>query len=615
MSWIKVLETPLPGPDIETRLRSWLRREIPRFKAPTDVRSWRRQAPGIRRRALKQVFLRGYRDDTVTAVPAVEWVGDLAPCPEYHIRKLRYEIVPDYWVPALLYVPTGLSAPAPVVLNPNGHHAGGKACDYKQIRCANLARRGMIALNTEFIGMSELQADCHHNEQGFLSLTGQAGVGLFYLAMAKALDVLLAQPHADPKRVAMTGLSGGGWQTIVLSALDPRITVSVPVAGYTSLRARVNCLEDRGDLEQMPPDLATVCDYQTMTAMLAPRPTLQILNAKDDCCFRTHRARPVIHNAIRPTYAAFGAADVFACHSNTDPGTHNYDADNRHQLYAFLDRHFGITTAAADIHQPCDLYSEQALTVGLPASQQTVRGLALKRARSLAAARVAPTTARQRTALRRRLRQVLRLPEVSHRGRSVRVAGNRNRQATLWQFDSGAWAFAVASHAGAASATPILRVCDAGRTAAGDRAGRAPIYAADLLCTGEQRTMGTTALLVEAAGGRMLGAMVAQLLAAATFAHGREQRPLALEAHGTVSAFAGLLAAALQPALFTRLTVTWEVMRLEYLFSWPVAYDDVQPLCCPGLLEVADVPELLPLLEHVVFNPIGRCVPAATGGN
>ena len=59
------------------------------------------------------------------------------------------------WIPVLLYEPTCQKGKMPVVLNPNGHHAGGKAMDYKQARCINLAKRGMIALNIEFDGQDD----------------------------------------------------------------------------------------------------------------------------------------------------------------------------------------------------------------------------------------------------------------------------------------------------------------------------------------------------------------------------------------------------------------------------------------------------------------------------
>jgi cephalosporin-C deacetylase-like acetyl esterase len=135
----------------------------------------------------------------------------------YRICKLRYEGYPGMWVPALFYEPTRLRGQVPAVLHSNGHHIGGKAVDYKQARCINLAKRGVLALNVEFIGMGELCADADHNRLALLDLCGVAGIGVFYLLMKRGLDVLLSHPRADPARTAMTGLSGGGWQTAIWS--------------------------------------------------------------------------------------------------------------------------------------------------------------------------------------------------------------------------------------------------------------------------------------------------------------------------------------------------------------------------------------------------------------
>ena len=86
--------------------------------------------------------------------------------------------------------------------------------------------------------------------------------------MRRALDILAAHPHADPARLAMTGLSGGGWQTIWLSALDRRIAATAPDAGYIGLEARLYNRGDIGDLEQNPVDLLRIGDYTHLTAML-----------------------------------------------------------------------------------------------------------------------------------------------------------------------------------------------------------------------------------------------------------------------------------------------------------------------------------------------------------
>jgi len=73
--------------------------------------------------------------------------------------------------------------------------------------------------------------------------------------------------------VAVSGLSGGGWQTIMISALDPRVTLTNPVAGYSSFVTRAQFDRDLGDSEPRPADLATIADYTHLTALMAPRPS------------------------------------------------------------------------------------------------------------------------------------------------------------------------------------------------------------------------------------------------------------------------------------------------------------------------------------------------------
>ena len=157
-----------------------------------------------------------------------------------------------------------------------------------RICCINMAKRGMIVLNVEWLGMGQLRsAGYRHGVMNQLDLCGSSGLAPFFLSMSRGLDILLANEHADPKRVVVSGLSGGGWQTIVISSLDTRVTLSNPVAGYSSFLTRIDHFKDLGDSEQTPTDLAMYADYTHLTAMLAPRPTLLTYNSKDECCFES----------------------------------------------------------------------------------------------------------------------------------------------------------------------------------------------------------------------------------------------------------------------------------------------------------------------------------------
>src|SRR4029077_18588138 len=170
----------------------------------------------------------------------VEWLETIPGGPGDRIRKLRYEVAPGWWIPALLYEPDKLAGKVPVFLNVNGHDPVGKATEYKQMRCINQAKRGIIALNVEWLGMGQLRTDGFaHGRMNQLDLCGTSGLAPFYLSMKKGLDVLLSLENADPARVGVAGLSGGGWQTIIISSLDPRVKLANPVAGYSSFLTRI----------------------------------------------------------------------------------------------------------------------------------------------------------------------------------------------------------------------------------------------------------------------------------------------------------------------------------------------------------------------------------------
>ena len=75
--------------------------------------------------------------------------------------------------------------------------------------------------------------------------------------------------------------------------------------------------------------------------MRAPRPTLLIHNAVDSCCFRAPSVKPYIYENVKPFFQLFGRTDALQWHENFNPGTHNYQLDNREQAYRFFSREFG----------------------------------------------------------------------------------------------------------------------------------------------------------------------------------------------------------------------------------------------------------------------------------
>ncbi len=209
---------------------------------------------------------------------------------------------------------------------------------------------------------------------------------------------MLEHPNVDPERVAVTGLSGGGWQTIFISSLDTRVALANPVAGYSGFVTRAQFPStDLGDSEQTPSDLATVADYTHLTALRAPRPTLVTNNAHDTCCFQAGHALGPLLRAARPVFELYGQAGNLRHHVNQDPG-HNYARDNREAFYRML-RDFFFSGSSEfpgrEIDSETELRTAAELNVPLPEGNLDFHSIAL------ALAQEAPRRQeRTRTALR-----------------------------------------------------------------------------------------------------------------------------------------------------------------------------------------------------------------------
>ena len=89
------------------------------------------------------------------------------------------------------------------------------------------------------------------------------------------------------KRYSMIGLSGGGWTTVVYSAIDERISDSFSVASSMPFYLRVDD-RDMGDYEQRNIELYQNVNYLELYVLSAygdGRKHIQIFNKNDPCCY------------------------------------------------------------------------------------------------------------------------------------------------------------------------------------------------------------------------------------------------------------------------------------------------------------------------------------------
>lgn len=601
------VETPIE------EARAFTESRIPAMPECETLEEWNRHAERLRQEMFDHVVFRGEAARWRDADTKVEWLDTIEGGPGYHIRKLRYEALPGWWIPALLYVPDKLEGKVPVVMNVNGHDGEGKLASYKQVRCINQAKRGMIALNPEWIGMGQLKWDDYaHNRMNQIDLCGASGLAPFYLTMQRGLDLLLGLENADPERVAVAGLSGGGWQTIYISSLDPRVTLANPVAGYSSFFTRVHEPSDLGDSEQTPVDMATIADYCHLTAMRAPRPTLLTYNAKDNCCFVADGALPPLLQAAGPVFELFGKRTHLRSHVNYIPGTHNFEIDNRLELYRMFGKHFYPGDAEFVYEEiPCqdELKTKEQLEVELPEGNANFHSLATSLAVNLPRDERLPSSAATisawQAAGRERLTEIAKVSRDDVTATQVGEDSLGDGTATYWQLKvGGSWTVPVTELVEGEPKTTVILVADQGRAEAADDAKQLleaghRVLALDPFYFGESAAEDRDylyGLLISCVGERLLGVDAGQLAAASRWAAQRYGQPVEIFAIGPRASLYTLVAAALETDAIGTVTLQDSFGSLKEIIEQNMSVSKTPDLFCFGLLEYFDVNQLTALV-------------------
>ena len=608
-----LLQHPIVGPDLAlAEVQAYTERRVPRMPDVKSVKQWNALADKTRRDVLDKVVFRGEAANWRKEKTKVVWLETMEGGPGYRIRKLRYEAVPGFWIPAILYEPEILlrNAKAPVALNVNGHEGIGKSVPYKQARCINQVKRGMIVLNPEWIGMGQLNStNYQHYRMNQLDLCGTSGLAPFYLAMSRGLDVLLDHPNADPARVMVSGLSGGGWQTIFLSSLDPRVTLCNPVAGYSSFRTRARYFSDLGDSEQTPCDLATIADYTHLTAMLAPRPALLTYNFKDNCCFASPHALEPLLTAAATVYRLQGQPSHLRSHVNYEPGDHNFGPDNRQAHYRMLgDFFFPEVTAFNATEIPCEdeIEAHTNLLVELPSDNENLNSLARLLMTDLPREADLPTKKsrgeRWQETQRDKLRGIVRAKNWEVVAAKTNSLSTNGISAVFWRLKvSAEWTVpAVELVRGETTGTALL-VGDSGRDHLGEEAhklvssGRR-VLAVDPFYFGESKVRTHDylfALLIASVGERPLGIQASQLAAIARWAK-QQYSPDVLEvvAIGPRASTIALVAAALEFQAIDSLELSHPLGSLKQVIEDNIGVNQRPELFCFGLLEFFDIRQL-----------------------
>ena len=250
----------------------------------------------------------------------------------YTVENIAIEILPGVYINGSLYKPTKFKGKIPVILNPDGHWEKQRYRPDCQYRCAALARMGAMAFSYDLFawGESQLQFQLADHRRSLAST-------IQILGAVRILDYLLTLKETDPNRVAITGGSGGGSHTVLMTAIDDRIKVSAPVVSLSSYFYG-GCPCESG----MPiHDCAGRTDNVEIAAMAAPRPQLIVSDGGD----WTDRMPEHDFPYLQKMYSWYGKKEnVENLHLPAEK--HDFGINKRTAVYQFMAKQLGLNLKA-----------------------------------------------------------------------------------------------------------------------------------------------------------------------------------------------------------------------------------------------------------------------------
>ena len=294
---------------------------------------------------------------------------------DYVVEKVYFASRPGHYVTGSLYRPKRITGRVPGILCPHGHWRNGRFYDAGeglaqaqlddgaeqfpagarfplQARFVQLARMGCIVFHYDMLGYADSKPLDHRvGMDDVRSLLWQNNkLGLQTWNSIRALDFLLTLPDVDPDRLAVTGASGGGTQTMLLGAVDDRVATAFP-AVMVSTGMQGGCICENASY------LRIGMNNIAFAAAFAPRP--QRMSGADDWTIAIEtKGLP----ELKQVYGLYGQRDLVDARALTQ-FKHNYNQHSRELMYDWFNRHLGLGLPAPVKESDFQPLTQEELTV------------------------------------------------------------------------------------------------------------------------------------------------------------------------------------------------------------------------------------------------------------
>src|SRR6266496_4418384 len=358
------------------------------FTPPASAAAWEKRAERVRR----QILLSQGLWPMPTKTPLNPVIHGKIDRGEYTVEKVYFESVPGFFVTGNLYRPKNATGKSPGVLFAHGHWADARLSESTdaelrrelaggeerfeqggrsrfQSMCVQLARMGCVVWQWDMLGNSDSQQLSMQLVHGFKTQRPemntvenwglfspqaeahlQSAMGLQTWNSIRSLDFLLSLPEVDATRIAMTGASGGGTQTMILAAIDPRVKLSFP-AVMVSTAMQGGCTCENACL------LRVGTGNVEFAGLFAPKPQ-GMTSANDWTKEMATKGFP----ELKQLYTLLGAPNNVTLHRG-EHFPHNYNAVSRGAFYGWLNRHFNLGFKEPVLERDYQPLAREQLTV------------------------------------------------------------------------------------------------------------------------------------------------------------------------------------------------------------------------------------------------------------
>jgi hypothetical protein len=285
----------------------------------------------------------------------------------YAIKKITFQTCPGIYATANLYIPDG-KGPFPAVIFMIGHWLKGKIdAGGPQAVGHSLALNGYVCLSIDPWGSGERTTihgifEDHGDENNLgssLMNIGETLMGMEISDNMRGVDLLCSLPYVDSKNIGATGASGGGNQTMWLTALDERIKAAMPVVSVGTFQSYIM---GTPCICEVVADAFDMTEEAGILALIAPRAIKMCNHKKDDnpVFFPSEMIRS--YTNAKPIFKLYGVEDNITFQLFDLP--HGYMAEDREAVLGWFDMHLkGIGNGSPKKEIPFELLPEEQLMV------------------------------------------------------------------------------------------------------------------------------------------------------------------------------------------------------------------------------------------------------------